>query len=229
MTLRIAIPVLLLVVAAMPARSHATTITFENAAGAANEDIPTTYGSNIAGNATGFITTDETGATPDIALNWSPTPNFWEYHTSGVWQNLGTPVHVAQLDNRVAGPGVIAFTVGSGVALTLHSFDIGNATDQFEAAYRWSIDLKRASDSVVVASQTTSLLSAGTTEAVTFNFTGAAGEDYRLEFTASTSGLIRTAIDNLSFSQAVPEPSMFAMLGLGVAALGAGRLRRLRR
>lgn len=228
MTSRFAGLLAMLLVAVLPAASRGTTITFQDAAGADNSDIPLTYGSNISGNATGFVTTDGTGATPDIALSWSPSPNYWEYHTSSVWSALGSPVHVAQLDTAQGGQdqGTIAFSVGTGVALQLLSLDIGNASDQTEATYSWTIDVVRSSDSQVVTTQSTGLLGPSSTQTVSFNFTGDVGEDYALRFTPSASGRFRTAIDNVSFAQAVPEPSTNLMLVLGAAAVGFFRLRK---
>ena len=229
MTSRLGILAVALLLIGHPALSRATTITFENAAGGDNSPIPTTYGSNVTANATGFVTTDGTGATPDIALTWDNSPLFWEYHTSTVWSALGTPVHVAQLDNQNTGnSGSLLFTPTASVAVEILSFDIGNATDQTENAYSWTINVINQTSSAVVATRTTTLLGAGNAETVTFNFTGELGQAYLLEFDPSVKDSYRTAIANLSFAQAVPEPSALA-IGLSGLACGVwGGIRRWR-
>jgi hypothetical protein len=197
----------------------ATTFTFVG--GVTNADLPQFYGSNIAGPSTAeFVTNDGTGATPDIALTWAPAggiPNVsdpnadvWEFHNSGTFTNPAGPAFTApvlQLDvdasNHTEPPAdpTIDFTVTGGFAFKLNTFQIGNATDQFEAPYRWVISLIRLSDMVTVNTQTTGFMSAGNKETVTFNYTGDPDEDYRLLFDDEGADAVRTAIDNFSFSQ----------------------------
>jgi hypothetical protein len=52
----------------MAGASNGSTIGFVGAA-AVNANIPTTYGSNLAADGTGWTTSD--GATPDVTLTWN--------------------------------------------------------------------------------------------------------------------------------------------------------------
>ena len=186
--------------------------------------------------APGFITTDGSGATPNIALTWAPTggiPNtnaldadVLEFHSSSTFGNAGFSVPVLQFD--VDGSGhprppddpTVDFTVSDGYSLKLNSFIIGNATDQSEPAYRWNINLIRLSDMTTVASQTTGLLSGGSLETVTFDYTGDANESYRLQFDDEGANRVRTAIDNFSFSQVmVDEPKLELMVSTATGAI----------
>lgn len=210
------------VLVALAGSSLATTITFS---GSSNADIPANYGSNITGDSAGFVTTDGTGATPHIGLTWAPLPNVWEFHNSSTFIDNGFDVAVGQLDVDAQG-GVfppdptILFETDSGISLELHSLDIGNAVDQptSEAAYAWTISLIRASDNATVFSHTTALMDATPyIESVPINYTGDPGEDYTLLFDDGGANRVRSAIDNLSFSQ-IPEPSTFVLLALGMVA-----------
>ena len=89
----------------------------------------------------------------------------------------------------------------------LHSLDIGNAVDQTEPAYSWTISLVRTSDDATVFSHTTSLLDATPfVETVLIDYTGDPGEDYLLLFDDGGANTVRSAIDNLSFSEVAPSP-----------------------
>lgn len=197
---------LLVVLIFLPGTGEATTITFS---GASNADIPADYGSNIGADAPGFVTTDGTGQTYDIGLTWAPLPNVWEFHNSDTFGDNGFEVAVGQIDvdNTSVDDPTILFETAPGVALTLHSLDIGNAIDQTEPAYSWTISLIRASDSMTVFTHTTALLDETPfIETVSINYTGDPGEDYTLLFDDGGANTVRSAIDNLSFSQVAPDP-----------------------
>ncbi|QDT00825.1 dockerin type I domain-containing protein [Adhaeretor mobilis] len=195
-------------------QAPATTINFAvSPSPGSNSDIGEFFGSNVTGDSPGFVTTDGTGATPNIGLTWAPAgstgSNVWEFHSSGTFGGAGFDVPVAQLDVDASAQSngqppadpTIEFTVGSTVALELHSFQIGNATDQSEAPYGWTIDLIRLSDMSVVETRSTGLLSAGNMDTVSFDFIGTLGEDYRLKFDDGGANRVRSAIDNLSFGE----------------------------
>lgn len=222
--------------------ANATTITFDfNPRPANNTDLsPTTFGSFAAADGNGYTTSDGTGATPNIGLTWAPTGgtvamgpdiNILEIHSSTTFGGAGFTVPVLQFDMDLSDHTVlpadptIDFTVTGGWSLQLNSLQIGNATDQSEAAYRWNISLIRLSDSVVVDTKTTAYLSAGNLETVVFNYTGAPNESYRLLFDDEGANRVRSAIDNLSFSQ-VPEPSTLALFALGGLGFLARRMTR---
>ncbi len=219
----------LLVLLCLAGTTRATTLNFNfNQSGsvpANNSDLNPTYGSNVtAGNIIG-ATAGAEGFTPNIGLLWAPaggpevdgTPdaNVLEFHSAATFQGAGFTVPVLQFDvdlsqhtNPPDDP-TIDFTVTGGFAFKLHSFKIGNATDQTEPPYRWNISLTRLSDMAVVATQTTGFLSAGSLETVNFNFTGDPNESYRLRFDDEGANAVRTGIDDLTFSQElIAQPQM---------------------
>lgn len=210
--------------------AKATTLTFGGSPGN-NFDLPVAYGSFAVGDAAGWNTTDGTGATPTIGLTWaptggpenafSPTGDVLEFHSAATFANAGFTVPVLQLDVDTSNHSVqpvnptLLFTVSGGVALRLISLEIGNASDQVEAPFAWTLSLIRQSDSAIVSSYTTGLLTAGLRETAVFNYTGDVDQNYTLLFDYGTGNHPRTGIDNLSFSAvAVPEPTTFALLAL---------------
>lgn len=213
---------------AMANFSIATTITFTGHT--ANSDVTDVddgaYGSHVSEETDDFITSDGTGATPNIALHWEtatgPNADIWEFHNAQTFSRLdpGTtgepprPTGVAQLDVNIQN-GVrpsdptIDFIPDPGYAVTVHSFNIGTATDleTYEGKNAWTITLTKVSDESVVWSHTTKVLDAGDTEAVKVDFTGQPGEQYRLRFDRGPRvNHPRGGIDNLSFSQSERKP-----------------------
>jgi hypothetical protein len=215
-------------VVALAGTAQAEVVLDFNLGNSSNDDIPSAYGSNLAG-------------APNVALTWiSTNSQGWEHHTSGQWDMLEgkdgatSPVDIAQIDNLISGAQQptgtpvkeILFTVDAGWIFKLNTWDMGHAGDQNEADYSWDLKLIKESDSSVVWSTTTSEMGADDTTTISPNFTGEAGEDYRLSFVENGSTFTqRGAIDNLSFGQAVPEPATMSLLALG----GLSLLRRRRR
>lgn len=158
-------------------------------------------------------------------MTWAPTPNVWEIHGAASFSPVGDG-KIAQLDvNGGEADPTVTFSVAAGFQLQLNSLDIGNATDQTEPDYAWTLTISEVGGSQVFT-HTTAALGAGDTEAVNFNFTGNAGVDYVLKFDDGGADEFRTGIDNLSFNQiAVPEPSSATLLGLGVFSLMLRRKR----
>ncbi len=229
--------------------SHGTTIGFVGAT-FVNGNLPAGYGSNISGDGIGWTTTDGTGATPDVTLNWPAGPGDWEYHNSpnfsaveslnvgGVnslgfeWDDntAGTTNSVSQTQS---GPLQIDFSVPAGIQFVLNSLDIGNAADLSAAEGPYGINLNLVdSGGVSVWSYDTPLFGANEAESVIIGFTGAPGEDYTLNFTRIDDGTPteivywRTGLDNLSFSQiTIPEPSSMILGALASLGLLAARKR----
>lgn len=224
----------------------ATTVTFGmTPAPANNSDLVPNFASFAAADGNGFVTSDGTGPTPNIGLTWAPTGgtvvnapdiDVLELHSAVTFSGAGFTVPVLQFDmdlsNHLVPPAdpTIDFAVNGGFSLKLYSLEIGNATDQTasEPPYGWTISVIRLSDMSTMLTRTTSLLGAGNRETVTFDFTGAPDEDYRLRFDDGGADRVRTAIDNLSFGQvqAVPEPGSLSLLAIAGVCL-ALRARRL--
>ncbi len=238
--------------AALAGTAQATILTFAmNSAGAVpanNSDLDIPYGSNVtAANIIGATDGGE-GFTPNIALAWAPTggviPNdpdidVLEFHSAGTFVGAGFTVPVLQLDIDASNHTVLPadpwvdFVPDAGWAVRIHELKFGNATDQGEAPYTTTISvLELPGLTPTGASYTTAALTAGQLETAVLNFTGTPGTSYRLLFHDNTdpaNGLNshpRAAIDDLRFSQVVPEPSTFALMalcGLGLMAV-RGRL-----
>ncbi|MCA9260557.1 MAG: hypothetical protein KDA61_15195, partial [Planctomycetales bacterium] len=199
--------------------AQATTLTFAtDPLPANNADVPEFFGSNIAAESAGFVTSDGSGATPNIGLTWFPAGStgaeVWEFHSAATFQGFGFDVPVAQLDvdGSVQPGGVppadptIDFVVGPSTALELFGFKIGNATDQSEPAYGWTINLIRISDMATVATRTTGLMGPGDLVNIDFNYIGEIGESYRLLFDDAGANRVRSAIDDLKFGEASDLP-----------------------
>lgn len=225
----------------------ATTLTFDlNSEGQApsnNSDLNATtdhYGSFIATESPGFITSDGTGATPNIGLTWLPLfterPNVWEFHNGTAWSalnnashpNAGAPYVNVDVDDTPSGQGfpddpTIIFSVPEGVQVEFHGLDFAIGSGYTGDPYSWTVDVIRRSDNVVVDTQNTGLLSGGDTTYLNIDFIGDPGNDYLLRFDDGGRNHFSTAIDNLGFSQigtAIPEPTTATLIALGLVACG---------
>lgn len=235
--------------------ASATTLTFaldsEGNAPSNNQDLNATtdnYGSNIATETPAFITSDGTGATPDIGLTWLPLfgdrPNVWELHNSGAWSvldgashpNAGAPYLNVDVDDTPSGQGFpddpeIIFDVQDPTqAVHFDGLDFAVGSGYSGEPYSWTVEVIRQSDDTVVDSQNTGLLGntgdpgVNPTVYLPINFTGELGVDYRLRFDDGGRDHFSTAIDNLSFSQ-VPEPAaiLLAVCGLALGCINRRR------
>ncbi len=227
-------------VALLAGISRATVLNFAmNSAGAVpanNSDLDVPYGSNVGpANIIGATDGGE-GWTPNIALAWAPTGgtvpaapdiDVLEFHSAGTFTGAGFTVPVLQLDIDASNHTVLPedpwvdFTPDAGWAVRIHELKFGNATDQSENAYSTTISvLELPGLTPTGSSHTTAALTAGQLEVATLNFTGAPGVSYRLLFHDNTdpaNGLNphpRAAIDDLRFSQVIPEPSTLALVAL---------------
>ena len=213
--------------------THASIIIFNGIAGSNNAAVPASFGSNLSNDIGGANVSN--GATPDIALAWG---GGWDLHgrSTSFWAALdatgpssNTP-SVGQMESPTdVSPMTVTFTVDTEWALQLNSVDIGMASDKLDTYY-FDVTISEVGGSKVFSTLTAAMDGDGGTgvQALTVDFggfTGTLGTDYVLAFREADSfGNIITgtnggAIDNLSFSQAVPEPSTTALLGLGGLAL----------
>ncbi|WP_425400260.1 PEP-CTERM sorting domain-containing protein [Aeoliella sp.] len=228
-------------VLAMANLSHATILGFGQIGGS-NTTIPKDFGSNAAADANGLVVSN--GATPNIALTWDidgqdnngdANSNGWDIHTSdhfaeienqtvggGDWDNEGPDERIAQLDFDYHS---IGFAADPGYALVLNSFDFGNTEETVDSS-TWDLSLTDSSDAVVWSQQVTLTNPDSDVMTITPNFTGELGESYTLILAGVGDPLNgRHAIDNLSFNQAVPEPSTLSLVAIG-ALMGLGVCRR---
>jgi len=233
---------LLALIAALAGTSQATVLTFDGGQGA-NADVPFTYGSNkgVADDGAEFITLGPSGATPNIALAWGPNPstNVLEFHSSSNWiaPMSGNKVQFdVDLSSQTAFPDAptIDFVPDAGFKVIINSLLIGTALDQHiadghEPASDWEITV--TGDQGTAFTYTTTALGqatqgSGAVELVNINVTGLIGETLTLLFNdfgddsllTNHDGTIgnhpRGGIDNLSFSQMVPEPSSLVLVAL---------------
>lgn len=211
---------------------NATILGFAQVGGSNTNLNGTGYGSAAAADAPGLTVSN--GTTPDVSLVWE---NNWDIHTSGhfseiedlsvggLWDNEGG-TRIGQLD---ASSLNIDFSVNSGYAVVINSFDFGN-TEETKDVSDWVLSIMNSSD-VVVWTQSVTLdneAGGGSLDALNIapNFTGLDGASYTLHFEGTNALNGRHAIDNLSFSQvAVPEPTSLVLALLGLAACGLGRRR----
>jgi hypothetical protein len=222
----------LMIPLAPAADAPASTLTFTGSYGN-NEDVPETYGSNIAVDTAEFVTSDGTGATPNIALLWAPQfPGLsdaeFEFHSGAAFQrSFGAEnVPIVQLDcNAGNDDPTITFTPDPGFAVAINSFDMGSADNSGPSdPYTWMITISPASDPeapVFTKETLPHYRGDNSVEHVVLDFVGQVGVAYVMRFDDGGVDSYNSAIDNLSFSQ-VPEPSAMGLLTaalLGVAAL----------
>jgi len=195
---------------------NTTVLTFET--GQSNNDaLPSSYGSNISGDTTAIRAMG--GGTPNIALTWS---SIWDAHGKGPGSTFDTvdPVNhttttdVGQMDTATGAN--VTFRVDAGHRLELNSLLIGHASDQSKPAFSWDITITEDGGPEVFSHTTANLNGAGSpaTETVTFSFKGDFGVDYVLSFESNGGphpGSQPTvgAIDDLCFSQAEPQGTLF--------------------
>ncbi|HEU5125092.1 MAG TPA: PEP-CTERM sorting domain-containing protein [Verrucomicrobiae bacterium] len=212
---------------------HATNLGFGQLGGN-NTTVPSNFGSHAATDGNGYVVSLG-GATPNIGLTWDSN---WDIHTSGFfstiedqvvgggdWDNQGSIPRVGQLD---FGTHTINFSADPGFALMLNSFVFGH-TAETAGNTAWDLALTADSTSTIVWQQSVAFEN-GQAFTISPNFVGALGESYTLSFNRTFSSYGsdgRHAIDNLSFSQVVPEPSTAALLGIaGLATLFRRRNRK---
>jgi glycerophosphoryl diester phosphodiesterase len=192
----------------------ATTIQFDDI-GSNNTQVPNDYGSRVSRSGVGFVTTDGSGATPNISLTWND-PTRWDYHGSAVWTELeqGIPVDVMQIDRGGTGASAssISFVPDPGYRVHFHTLRIGHASDQVEAPFAWTIRVERESDHATVYSFTTLEMGPGGVTLVPIGFAGEPGVSYRLVFDDGGASSLRAAIDDLGFSQSPGGDAAFPQI-----------------
>jgi hypothetical protein len=176
-----------------------------------NDPVPAGHGSNEVG-------------TPNVTLDWS-TGGDWDQYSN--WDGRGDAY---QIEASNITPAVIVFTPDANwITVTITSFDLDEYVGGDDTTVNWTIS---GSSSGTLASGTwddfnnvNDPFDLGGRSTVTPNVTGADGEALTLSF-EQTFGLVTyLAMDNLTFAQAVPEPSSTALLGLGGLVLMLRRKR----
>lgn len=199
----------------------ATILTFDVAAGS----LPEGYGDSIGNSSAGGLTYLEgAGFTPNVTIEFVPDAPFGVH---SVYQagyafdpTLGTLLPSALGHGSFDVPSEIVLTPTSGAQVVLHGFDIGtwNSGTYSTEIRIWDENGSRASPNLFSYSET---LGPGVVHSP---LTGVITATGALHIFISNLG--STGLDNLHFSQVVPEPSAAGLLLLGACA--ALRVRRRR-
>jgi hypothetical protein len=168
-----------------------------------NQDLSSTFGSNISSSTTGA--TASNGGTPDISLSWTAASNVLEVHgsTNQYWSHIdpSTSVDILQLDlNGGEADPYVTFSVGNGKSLSLDSVLIGHSSIHTGSDSAWTLTISKVGGGQVF-SKTTAAMGANDKELVRFNFTGELNTDYILKFSDNGANHYFAAIDNLKFGQ----------------------------
>jgi len=195
-----------------------------------NLDLPggQTYGSNAAADdANWSVSVGPWGGlgAPDIALFWDGEgggDSGYGFDTYTNWNGRG---NVVQIDGSASGgtPNhFITFTPTANYAVSLLSFDLDAWAGGGDMDVDWAI--LDSSNNILTGGNWTKDNTGGR-DTISPNFTGALGQELTLRFIRNSGASSYLAMDNLTFAQAVPEPTSAAIL---VGGLGALALRRRR-
>jgi hypothetical protein len=170
-----------------------------------NQDLSSTFGSNISSSTTGA--TASNGGTPDISLSWTAASNVLEVHgsTNQYWSHIdpSTSVDILQLDlNGGEADPYVTFSVGNGKSLSLDSVLIGHSSVHTGSDSAWTLTISKVGGGQVF-SKTTAAMGANDKEQVDFNFTGELNTDYILKFSDNGANHYFAAIDNLKFGHII--------------------------
>ena len=211
-----------------------TTITFDNANLNLGDQIPGNFGSN-ATNSGGGITIGNSGlglGTPDITLSWKSQFNgFGHQSTQFEYVNV-SGTDGGFLNNSVVGQThEIQFSPGANASLILSSLDfqsVGVTAD----TYTYTLTVKDAGTSSILASVPVVVAGDGNkTAPINLGVHGVLGQSLVLDIsrTGGTGDGFSMAVDDIAFSEVVPEPTTTALMGLGLGGLGLMAVRRWRK
>lgn len=217
-----------------------TTISFDGLNLANGNQIPNNYGSQQSptNSPSLGITFGSAGlgkGTPDISLGWSFRPGVgrggqptdFQYYTGGPnnW-------NLALLNNSDIGHEFdIVFSATPLSLVELLSFDFVPYSST-SGTFNYSVTVEDASTLAVLSTQNVSLDSSVTSSlTVNLNVTGDLNEPLMLQLirTGGTGSPFDTGIDNVHFLEVTPEPSVAALLTLGIAGYGFVARRRTMR
>ena len=172
-----------------------------------NDDLSSTYGSNITTSSTSAIATKN--GCPNIALTWTTATgslaNVWEIDTSS---NFNTPFGssnkpVCQMNvspNSIK--PVIIFTTSSSVQVRIVGFRIGNLSSMSDSEHAWILNIYENNTSgTKIYTQTTNVLGAGEFQDILINYVGGVGINYALEFDDQGTNGFATAINDVVFEE----------------------------
>jgi len=192
-----------------------------------NQGLPggQVYGSNAASNDANWdVSVGAWGilGAPDIALFWdgeSGGSSGYGMDTYTNWDSRGNKV---QLDGSAGGtPNFsILFTPTGNFAVSIRSFDLDAWAGGGEMVVDWTVE---DSSSNVIASGQWTKGNAGGWDTISPNVVGSVGQELALRLIRVSGSASYLAIDNLTFAQAVPEPSSSALLLAGLGALAMRR------
>jgi hypothetical protein len=200
------------------AEVRASVLTFDLSGLSNGQSIDQTYGDNItAPTIGGFSYGSAQGFTPNISVAYGPNDaRLWADSFGDV-----TNVLISAGDNTLL---TLTFTAAAGLGVRLHSFDLVGWTPGFASDPTInSITVFDGNDNLLFSQTGPSISISSHT---TFAF-GAplVAEELRVQIDALNIDSDDIGIDNVIFSETVPEPGFVLSLANGVAALAGLTLR----
>jgi hypothetical protein len=206
---------------------QADVVIHNNGFTADNQALPggPSYGSNAASNdANWSVAVGAWGITgaPDISLFWDGEGGGSSGNGLDTYINWNGRGNVVQLDSSAGGtPNFsVLFTPSANYAVSIRSFDLDAWAGGGNMVVDWSI--QDANNSVLASGQWTKGNEGGR-DRISPDFVGSVGQSLALRLNRLSGLGSYLAIDNLTFAQAVPEPSSAVLVLSGLGALAMRR------
>jgi hypothetical protein len=219
----------------VPTESMADVVIHNDGFTADNQALPggQAYGSNAGANdANWSVSVGAWGilGAPNIELFWDGEgggSSGFGFDTYTAWNGTSNSRgNVVQMDGSAAGgtPNfAIIFSPTPDFAVSIRSFELDAWAGGGDMEVDWSIENAGMN---ILASGKWTKSNAGGRDAIAPDVVGSLGESLTLRFNRISGAASYLAIDNLTFAQAVPEPSSSALV---IAGLGAMAMRRRNR
>lgn len=214
-----------------------TTITFDGSGLVSGSQIPLNFGSKQSptNSPSGGVTFGGSGlglGTPDISLTWNVTPGGARGTPINFQYSQGGPDswNAALLNNSTVGhEHDLTFAPTALSLVEINSFNFTPYYNNDGEVFNYTVSVKDANTLATLASQSVTVTSGAAAKyGVTLNTFGQLGESLTLSLsrTGGTGGPENMAVDDVTFTEVVPEPGTVSLAVLGFAGMAWAARRR---